>query len=333
MADETETRVDFERVNADMTAAMAAINAQLIELRVARDAPNGGVERAQREAPIRVPRVERARARVAGDSSLGEEDLMDYGRDEEEDRYDSDYRVKADIPLFHRTMAVEEFLDWQIEVDQFLEVMGVPENKQVKMVAIRLKGIAAMWWDKLVVQRRRQGKVPIRTWRRMKQLMLDYFLPEDYEQILYKLYLDCVQGRRLVTKYITEFLRLSERNELKETENQKVARYISGLKVSIQVKMGLQTVWTVAVVSSLALNAEAMERAPRNFQPFRRFPPQGAVEFGDDKGKNVVVKEQYARNKSIAGPSSGSSGGPQPNRGAAQKAPNPYTKSSGDKCY
>ncbi|KAL9686364.1 hypothetical protein QQ045_023820 [Rhodiola kirilowii] len=63
------------------------------------------------------------------------------------------------------------------------------------------------------------------------------------------------------------------------------------------------------------------------------FPPQGAAEIGDDKGKNVVVKEQYTGNKGIDGPSNGSSGGTQPNRGAAHKAPNPYTKPSGDKCY
>ncbi|KAL9669776.1 hypothetical protein QQ045_007325 [Rhodiola kirilowii] len=263
--------------------------------------PNGGEERGQREAPIRILRVERVRAVVAEDSSSGEEDPVDYGRDEEKNRYD--------------------------------KVMGVPKNKQVKMVAIRLKGTAAVWWDKLVVQRRRQGKAPIRTWRRMKQLMLDRFLPEDYEQILYKLYLDCVQGRHSVAEYTAEFLRLSKRNELKETDNQKVAKYISGLKVTIQEKMGLQTIWSVAAASSLVLKAEAMERVPQNFQSFRKFPPQGAAEIGDDKGKNVVVKEQYAGNMRIAGPSSGNSGGPQPYRGAAQKAPNPYTKPSGDKCY
>jgi len=92
-----------------------------------------------------------------------------------------DYRVKADIPLFHGTMGVEEFLDWKIDVDRFFEVMDVPTDRQLKMVAIRLKSTAAVWWDKLVVQRRRQNKHPIRTWRKMKQLMLDRFLPEDYE--------------------------------------------------------------------------------------------------------------------------------------------------------
>jgi hypothetical protein len=45
-----------------------------------------------------------------------------------------------------------------------------------------------------------------------------------------------------VTEYTTEFLHFSERKELKELENQKVARYNSDLKGSLQEKMGLQTV-------------------------------------------------------------------------------------------
>ncbi|CAN0876361.1 hypothetical protein LINGRAHAP2_LOCUS11270 [Linum grandiflorum] len=98
-------------------------------------------------------------------------------------------------------MRVDEFLDWQVDIDRFFDLMGVPENKQVKMVAIRLKSIAAIWWNKLVFQRQCQRKAPIRTWRRMKQLMLEHFLPNDYEKILYKIYVNCVQGRMSVTEY------------------------------------------------------------------------------------------------------------------------------------
>src|ERR1044072_5450733 len=78
-----------------------------------------------------------------------------------------DYRVRVDISFFHGNMSVEEFLDWQIGVDRFFEIMEIPEHKHVKMVTIKLKSIDAVWWDKLVVQRQRQRKRPVRTWRRM----------------------------------------------------------------------------------------------------------------------------------------------------------------------
>lgn len=57
-----------------------------------------------------------------------------------------------------------------------------------------------------------------------------------------------------MTEYITEFLRFSECNEFGESE--KVARFISGLKGSLQNKMGLQIVWSVTEASNLALKAK-----------------------------------------------------------------------------
>ncbi|CAN0886041.1 hypothetical protein LINGRAHAP2_LOCUS15259 [Linum grandiflorum] len=263
--------------------------------------------------------------RANSDSNLEDRNLeADQGGGNQQKH--NDYRVKTDIPLFYGTMRVDEFLDWLVDVDRFFDLMGVPENKQVKMVAIRLKSIAASWWDKLVFQRQCQRKAPIRTWRRMKQLMLDRFLPNDYEKILYKMYVNCVQGRMSVTEYTTEFLRLTEHNRLGETEGKKVMRYINGLKGSIQEKMRLQTMWTVTEASTLALKVELMEKSPKNFSSIKRFPPQEYSDVAIDKEKDVGPNEPN-NTESTSGVSISN-----PNKGMNPKPANPYARLTSDKC-
>jgi hypothetical protein len=52
----------------------------------------------------------------------------------------------------------------------------------------------------------------------MKQLLREWFLLANYEQLLYRMYINYVQGNRIVDEYTDEFLRLAEWNELGETE-------------------------------------------------------------------------------------------------------------------
>ncbi|PKU69160.1 hypothetical protein MA16_Dca002430 [Dendrobium catenatum] len=76
----------------------------------------------------------------------------------------------------------------------------------------------------------------------MKQLMRGYFFPTDFEQMLYLTYQHCVQGNYSVSEYTEEFFRLSVLNNLNESNNQLVARYIGGLKDVIEDKIELNMV-------------------------------------------------------------------------------------------
>ncbi|CAI8613582.1 unnamed protein product [Vicia faba] len=64
-------------------------------------------------------------------SSFEEEEEEEEEPDEDEindhgNQHNHDYRVKVDIPLFYKTIGVEEFLDWKIGVDRFFDVIGHP---------------------------------------------------------------------------------------------------------------------------------------------------------------------------------------------------------------
>jgi hypothetical protein len=71
------------------------------------------------------------------------------------------------------------------EVETFFEVMDIPEDRRVSLVAYKLKGGAGAWWHRLQEDRRLRGEPRVRSWRQMKNLLKGRFLPADYDQILF----------------------------------------------------------------------------------------------------------------------------------------------------
>nr|GEY44805.1 hypothetical protein [Tanacetum cinerariifolium] len=58
------------------------------------------------------------------------------------------YRVKAEIPNFVGNLDIEAVLDWLYEANKFFDIMEVPDEEQVKVVAYKLRGGAGAWWQR-----------------------------------------------------------------------------------------------------------------------------------------------------------------------------------------
>jgi len=73
----------------------------------------------------------------------------------------NDFRVK--LLEFEGKLDPDEFLEWLNTVETIFEYKEVPEDKKVKLVALRLRKYASLWWTNLCNKRIRERKPKIKT--------------------------------------------------------------------------------------------------------------------------------------------------------------------------
>ncbi|XP_028551072.1 uncharacterized protein LOC110094610 [Dendrobium catenatum] len=239
-----------------------------------------------------------------------------------------------DIPFFDGKLHIEDFLDWERAVETFFEYMDVPRDKQVKYVACRLRGGASAWWQQLLQTRHREGRGSVRSWARMKQLLRSHYLPTDYDQILYMKFQQCTQGQRSVSDYTEEFYRLSARNNLNESANQIVARYVGGLKEPIQDKLELNSVWSLSQAVNFALKAEMQLNRQLRSAPQRRFLGDSVSSDNRGQGPNQSSNSKVPPKASTATtPPQQTGDNRQVNRMKTPSRDNPYGRPTTLKCF
>ncbi|KAI4372842.1 hypothetical protein MLD38_011026 [Melastoma candidum] len=115
--------------------------------------------------------------------------------------------MNVQIPEFEGNLDPNEFIDWMHTVERIFDYEEVPEDRKVKLAALKLKKYASLWWENTNQQRRREGRDKIRTWSKMKRSMTKRFLPEHHRRDLY-LKLQSLQQVSSVSEYTWEFERL-----------------------------------------------------------------------------------------------------------------------------
>jgi hypothetical protein len=82
------------------------------------------------------------------------------------------------------------------------------------------------------------------------------FIPKDYQINLFRKLQNLRQKGMTVKEYTEEFYRLNIRTGQREKDDEKVSRYINGLRYEIQDEINMMTVRTVEDAYQIALKAE-----------------------------------------------------------------------------
>jgi hypothetical protein len=147
-------------------------------------------------------------------------------------------------------------LDWIRALDTYFDYEDIEEDKKVRHAVTRLKGHAALWWDELQADRRSKGKQKIKNWDRMIAKLKAKFIPRDYQITLFRRMQNLRQKLMTVKEYTEEFYRLNIRAGHRESDDEKVARYLNGLRYDIQDELSMLTIRTVEDAYQMALKAE-----------------------------------------------------------------------------
>jgi Retrotransposon gag protein len=179
--------------------------------------------------------------------------------------WDGGFRVE--IPEFAGGLSADEYLDWATAVDEILSLKEVPPNKQVPLIAIWFRDRATAWWQSYRYRRYLDGLPLLNGWRELKQEMTKEFLPLNFHQTLYQQLQGLIQGSKSVEKYTMDFYRLVARNQLRESPEQLVARYLHGLRPAIQDALQVHTIEDVAVAQVKARAIEQSLTRSRSYTP------------------------------------------------------------------
>jgi len=86
-------------------------------------------------------------------------------------RHSSNFNdFKVDISEFEGKLDPDDFIEWLQTVERIFDYKEIPKDKKVKIMALKLRKYASLWWTNLLTKSVRQGKGRIRTWENKNQI-------------------------------------------------------------------------------------------------------------------------------------------------------------------
>jgi hypothetical protein len=131
-------------------------------------------------------------------------------------------------------------LEWEKKVGWIFDCHSYSEQKKVKLVIIEFTEYALIWWDQIVISKRRNGERLVQTLGEMKVLMRRRFVPNHYYRDLYLKLQGLNQGYKTVDENHKEMEIAVIRANVVEDREATMTRFLNGLNRDIANVVELQ---------------------------------------------------------------------------------------------
>jgi hypothetical protein len=112
--------------------------------------------------------------------------------------------VVLEAPTFDGRLDPWTLINWLGEMDQFFDQIGLLEAMKVRFAKMKLRSRARDFWYSIENHRIRRGKPIITDWNEMKQILIEKYVPQSYqEKYLYQS--SVKRENRFATDYVSQF--------------------------------------------------------------------------------------------------------------------------------
>ena len=137
--------------------------------------------------------------------------------------------IKLKISTFKGKPDPKAYIDWDKKVEIIFDIYRYYEEKKVKLVVMEFTDYVMVWWERLVVERRRNRERPVSTWEELKTIMKKRYVPKHYYKELFNHLQIITQGNKSVEQYYKELEVAMIRANVNEVEEVTMSRFLNGL--------------------------------------------------------------------------------------------------------
>jgi hypothetical protein len=191
--------------------------------------------------------------------------------------------IKLKIPAFKGKSDPKAYLKWERKEEMIFDIHRYSKEKKVKLVVVEFTDYVMVWWERLVVERRRNKERSLSIWEELKTIMKKRYVPKHYYRKLFNRLQMITQGNKSVEEYHKELEMAMIRANVNEDEEVIVSRFLNGLNRDIANVMELQSYVDLKELVHLAIKVEGQLKR------------KGNTRFGAYTGSSLCWRMNYRR--------------------------------------